>query len=83
MKSIIALALLATGVLAAPTELASRQSRSTRTDLEDGDAADCPSAILVFARGTGEAGNLVSNPADQESPTFHPSLFWSSFLTCG
>jgi cutinase len=58
MKSIIALALLATGVLAAPTELASRQSRSTRTDLEDGDAADCPSAILVFARGTGEAGNL-------------------------
>jgi hypothetical protein len=28
-------------------------------DLEEGDENDCPNAILIFARGSTETGNLV------------------------
>lgn len=32
---------------------------TTSNDLENGKAGACPEAILIFARGTSEAGNLV------------------------
>ena len=63
MKITAALTLLATaGVMAAPADLDERQlgGSSTRTDLEDGNSSDCPSTILIFARATGERGNIVS-----------------------
>lgn len=41
-----------------PQALEARQS-STRNDLENGDASNCPSVIFIFARATGEAGNMV------------------------
>jgi cutinase len=31
----------------------------TRDDLEDGDPSNCPTAILIYARGSTEPGNLV------------------------
>lgn len=46
--------------LAPPPSLEARQFGSTRNDLEDGDAGSCPGSILIFARATGEAGNIVS-----------------------
>ncbi|KFH48283.1 Cutinase-like protein [Hapsidospora chrysogenum ATCC 11550] len=61
MKITAALTLLATaGVMAAPADLDERQfgGSSTRTDLEDGNSSDCPSTILIFARATGERGNI-------------------------
>jgi cutinase len=30
-----------------------------RNDLEDGDSSSCPPAILIYARGSTEPGNLV------------------------
>lgn len=59
MKSFSILALAASSALAAPSSLEARQFGSTRNDLEDGDASACPQAILIFARATGEAGNIV------------------------
>lgn len=44
---------------AAPTNLVERQSSSTRKELENGTSANCPKAILIFARGSTEAGNMV------------------------
>lgn len=52
---------------AAPTErdvaLSGRQfgAASTRNDLIDGNAAQCPRAIFIFARASGENGNIVRN----------------------
>jgi len=53
--------LAAAGVMAAPAvELDERQlgGSTTRTDLEDGSSSNCPSTILIFARATGERGNI-------------------------
>lgn len=36
------------------------QGLVTRTDLEDGDPSKCPKAILIYARGSTEPGNIVS-----------------------
>jgi cutinase len=33
----------------------------TRTDLENGDSSKCPKAILIYARGSTEPGNIVCN----------------------
>ena len=45
----------------------------TRNDLIDGDPADCPEEILIFARGTSETGNLVCLvPQAEESPWYAP-----------
>lgn len=59
------LALAASLVSAAPLEgapearsLEARQS-SRRNDLENGSSSDCPEVILIFARGSTEAGNMV------------------------
>ena len=59
------LALAASLVSAAPFEgvpgtrdLEARQS-SRRNDLENGDSSNCPDVILIFARGSTEAGNMV------------------------
>jgi hypothetical protein len=40
-------------------DLEARQLSSSKTELEDGRAGACPRAILVFARGSTETGNLV------------------------
>jgi cutinase len=62
MKFFTTLVSLATVALAAPAEdLVERQLSSTRNDLENGNASDCPSAILIFARATGERGNIGSS----------------------
>lgn len=42
-------------------EVEARQddANTTRTDLEDGSASNCPEAILIWARGSTEPGNMV------------------------
>lgn len=40
-------------------ELQARQFGTSRTELESGSSSACPKAILVFARGSTETGNLV------------------------
>jgi cutinase len=42
-------------------ELEARQS-SSKNELENGSSSACPKAILVFARGSTESGNLVRLP---------------------
>lgn len=42
-----------------PSELEARQLNSVRNDLISGNAAACPSVILIFARASGEVGNMV------------------------
>jgi cutinase len=60
MKFTVAISLLAGLVAAAPaSNLDERQLGITRrNDLKDGNAGACPSAVLIFARGTGESGNM-------------------------
>lgn len=41
------------------SELQARQLGSSRTELESGSSSACPKAILIFARGSTETGNLV------------------------
>ncbi|EHA46959.1 separase/separin [Pyricularia oryzae] len=41
-----------------PSELEARQLNSVRNDLISGNAAACPSVILIFARASGEVGNM-------------------------
>jgi cutinase len=57
-------------VAAAPTSvvlqedspaLKTRQSSTTRNELENGSSSSCPDGILIYARGSTEAGNMVSN----------------------
>lgn len=43
----------------AAVELEARQLGSSRTELESGSSSACPKAILIFARGSTETGNLV------------------------
>jgi cutinase len=43
-----------------PITLDARQSGATRNELETGSSASCPRAIFIFARGSTEAGNMVS-----------------------
>ena len=52
----------------AAARLEARQS-TTRNDLEDGNSSNCPSAILIFARGTTEAGNMVRRKPS--TPPYH------------
>lgn len=40
-------------------ELEARQGSTTRNDLENGSSSNCPQAILIFARGSTEPGNMV------------------------
>ena len=56
-----AAAILAGSAMAAPAvDIEERQFGSiTRNDLERGSAGDCPEAIFIFARATGEPGNMV------------------------
>ena len=46
--------------------LEARQS-STRNELETGNSAACPRAIFIFARASGEPGNMVSLNLRQSS----------------
>lgn len=65
MKSITCLFATLLAVQAAPlTEnvvLLERQlgGADTRNDLQNGNAANCPKAIFIFARASGEDGNMV------------------------
>ncbi|CAI6093537.1 unnamed protein product [Clonostachys chloroleuca] len=59
MKFLAALTAFACLAAAAPAELDTRQlGSSTATDLEKGQSSNCPSAILIFARGSTETGNM-------------------------
>jgi cutinase len=63
MKFLATLSVLSVTGFAAATpagiDLSERQlGGRTATDLEDGDAANCPTAIMIFARGSTEGGNL-------------------------
>lgn len=42
-------------------ELQARQFGTSRTELESGSPSACPKAILIFARGSTETGNLVGS----------------------
>lgn len=44
-------------------DLEARQILSSKSELESGSASRCPKAILVFARGSTETGNLVCPPS--------------------
>lgn len=46
--------------------LEARQSTSAN-ELEQGSSSNCPDGILIFARGSTEAGNLVRNLIDTDS----------------
>lgn len=35
---------------------------TTRNDLEQGSSSNCPEAILIYARGSTESGNMVRCP---------------------
>lgn len=48
-------------------ELEARQSGINANDLKDG---NCAGNVFIFARGSTEIGNMVSNPC---SPTNHPT----------
>ncbi|TLD18103.1 hypothetical protein PspLS_10468 [Pyricularia sp. CBS 133598] len=41
-----------------PSELDARQLNSVRNDLTSGSSAACPSVIFIFARASGEVGNM-------------------------
>lgn len=56
MKSFIALSLAALAVAAPAAEL--RQEGLVFNDLVNG---DCGDVVFIFARGSGESGNMVSN----------------------
>jgi hypothetical protein len=50
-------------------ELVARQFiGGSKTELETGSSSACPKAILVFARGSTETGNLVSNDITRLCP---------------
>lgn len=63
----LAITLLATLAAASPIilpeseaiEIQARQLGSSKTELESGSSSACPKAILIFARGSTETGNLV------------------------
>ncbi|CAI4220097.1 unnamed protein product [Parascedosporium putredinis] len=70
MKFLNILSLAAAVVYAAPaadpapvelaSELEARQLSSTRNDLQNGNSANCPKVILIYARGSTEVGNMGS-----------------------
>lgn len=48
-----------------------RQLSNTRNDVERGSSSDCPDVIFIFARASGERGNMVRPPVylpDGSSP---------------
>ncbi|ROT42906.1 cutinase [Sodiomyces alkalinus F11] len=65
MKTLTLLSVAAALASALPTDISSgavqtleaRQS-NTRNDLENGSASNCPSVIFIFARASGESGNM-------------------------
>jgi cutinase len=67
MKFATTLSVLAGFAAAAPTqvtqviEVESRQLSTISNDLESGSSSNCPDAILIFARGSTELGNMVTN----------------------
>jgi hypothetical protein len=58
MKFAVSLASLVAVTSAFP--LITRDDNTTRTELEAGSASACPKAILIYARGTIQEGNMVS-----------------------
>lgn len=49
-----------------------RQLSNTKNDLERGSSSNCPEVIFIFARASGEGGNMVSTPVHFSEP-FSPS----------
>ena len=45
-----------------------RQLSSTSNELETGNSAACPRAIFIFARASGEVGNMVPSPSPSHTP---------------
>ncbi|KAL2760098.1 carbohydrate esterase family 5 protein [Sodiomyces alcalophilus JCM 7366] len=65
MKTLTLLSVAAALAWALPTDVSSgaleaRQS-NTRSELENGSASNCPSVIFIFARASGESGNMGSS----------------------
>lgn len=58
MKFAISLAAIVAVTSAFP--LVTRDDNLTRTELEAGSASACPKAILIYARGSIQEGNMVS-----------------------
>jgi hypothetical protein len=58
MKFTLSLASLVAVASAFP--VVTRDAVTTRTELEDGISSACPKAILIYARGTLQDGNMVS-----------------------
>lgn len=68
MKFLHILALTATLAGALPTYdnvVETRQVSSTRNELESGSSSSCPSVIFIFARASGEGGNMVRTVRSQ------------------
>jgi cutinase len=65
MKFLSILSLVASYAVALPTtpapaehDVVVRQLSTIRNELENGNSANCPRVILIFARATGEVGNM-------------------------
>lgn len=52
------------------SELEKRQS-ATRNDLESGSSSNCPGVIFIFARASGESGNMASPRAAANANNKH------------
>jgi hypothetical protein len=50
-------------VAAQDVNLLKARNLLNRNDLENGDSSNCPTAILIYARGSTEPGNLVRHHA--------------------
>ncbi|KAK7215356.1 hypothetical protein V2G26_003359 [Clonostachys chloroleuca] len=63
MKLFAVITLFTALVAGAPLDMENLETRqsSTSTDLERGSSSNCPSAILIFARGSTEIGNMGSS----------------------
>lgn len=46
-----------------------RQLSNTKDDLERGSSSNCPAVIFIFARASGEGGNMVSTPVHFPGPS--------------
>jgi hypothetical protein len=59
----------------------------SKNELETGSSSACPKAILVFARGSTETGNLVSTATTRPRPSrpdifsVHSTIFHASYTT--
>lgn len=56
------------------SDLQGRSLSIFQNDLEKGSDKDCPTAILIYARGSTEPGNMVRRPAAPNLLCFTPAF---------